>query len=361
PAARHPPRGLAAAPRRGRAPVLDGLQPPPVGRRGALDKPPPAHAQRAAARRVVPRPAARDGLRDPRHAVRAHQPVRPRARHGACPAHGSAGGEGHRDVSRRLDAPPRPQPAAAGGLRRSSRARRRYPGTVRLRPRHGLRVRAAAPARRHRRPPPRPRAPVASCWPRPTISRSAGQRPTPEEAMWDQVGRLYAHHGDVPAEVRLLKLTEEVGEAREDVKVSRTRTAPSNGGAPRTGTAPGGSGAGPRADRPPDGPATRSARRLPGIVPRPAAWRRRRRDGGSHAGTAPWPGPRRRGRPPRPARGSNAARSRPAAPPDRLARSPGRSRPADSRTRCLRGRQTWPSRPPALRSPQAARPGIVPR
>jgi NTP pyrophosphatase (non-canonical NTP hydrolase) len=30
--------------------------------------------------------------------------------------------------------------------------------------------------------------------------------------MWDQVGRLYAFHGDVPAEVRLLKLTEEVGE-----------------------------------------------------------------------------------------------------------------------------------------------------
>ncbi len=30
--------------------------------------------------------------------------------------------------------------------------------------------------------------------------------------MWDQVGQLYAHHGDVPAEVRLPKLTEEVGE-----------------------------------------------------------------------------------------------------------------------------------------------------
>jgi hypothetical protein len=28
--------------------------------------------------------------------------------------------------------------------------------------------------------------------------------------MWDQVGRLYAYHGDVSAEVRLLKLTEEV-------------------------------------------------------------------------------------------------------------------------------------------------------
>jgi hypothetical protein len=30
--------------------------------------------------------------------------------------------------------------------------------------------------------------------------------------MWDQVGQLYAYHEDVPAEVRLLKLTEEVGE-----------------------------------------------------------------------------------------------------------------------------------------------------
>jgi hypothetical protein len=26
--------------------------------------------------------------------------------------------------------------------------------------------------------------------------------------MWGQVGQLYAYHGDVPAEVRLLKLTE---------------------------------------------------------------------------------------------------------------------------------------------------------
>jgi NTP pyrophosphatase (non-canonical NTP hydrolase) len=33
--------------------------------------------------------------------------------------------------------------------------------------------------------------------------------------MWDQVGQLYAYHGDVPAEVRLLKLTEEVGEVAE--------------------------------------------------------------------------------------------------------------------------------------------------
>ncbi len=33
--------------------------------------------------------------------------------------------------------------------------------------------------------------------------------------MWDEVGKLHAHHGDVPAEVRLLKLTEEVGEVAE--------------------------------------------------------------------------------------------------------------------------------------------------
>ena len=33
--------------------------------------------------------------------------------------------------------------------------------------------------------------------------------------MWDQVGRLSAHHRNVPAEVRLLKLTEEVGEVAE--------------------------------------------------------------------------------------------------------------------------------------------------
>ena len=33
--------------------------------------------------------------------------------------------------------------------------------------------------------------------------------------MWDQVGRLHAYHGDVPAEVRLLKLTEEVGEVAD--------------------------------------------------------------------------------------------------------------------------------------------------
>jgi len=33
--------------------------------------------------------------------------------------------------------------------------------------------------------------------------------------MWDEVGKLHAHHGDVPVEVRLLKLTEEVGEVAE--------------------------------------------------------------------------------------------------------------------------------------------------
>ncbi len=33
--------------------------------------------------------------------------------------------------------------------------------------------------------------------------------------MWEQVGRLHSYHGDVPAEVMLLKLTEEVGEAAE--------------------------------------------------------------------------------------------------------------------------------------------------
>jgi hypothetical protein len=41
------------------------------------------------------------------------------------------------------------------------------------------------------------------------------QAPSAEEGMWDQIGQLYAHHGDVPAEVRLLKLTEEVGEVAE--------------------------------------------------------------------------------------------------------------------------------------------------
>jgi NTP pyrophosphatase (non-canonical NTP hydrolase) len=33
--------------------------------------------------------------------------------------------------------------------------------------------------------------------------------------MWDEIGQLYAYHGEVPAEVRLLKLTEEVGEVAE--------------------------------------------------------------------------------------------------------------------------------------------------
>jgi len=33
--------------------------------------------------------------------------------------------------------------------------------------------------------------------------------------MWDEVGQLCCYHGDVPVEVRLLKLTEEVGEVAE--------------------------------------------------------------------------------------------------------------------------------------------------
>jgi NTP pyrophosphatase (non-canonical NTP hydrolase) len=33
--------------------------------------------------------------------------------------------------------------------------------------------------------------------------------------MWDQVGQLHAYHGNVLAEVRLLKLTEEAGEVAE--------------------------------------------------------------------------------------------------------------------------------------------------
>jgi NTP pyrophosphatase (non-canonical NTP hydrolase) len=33
--------------------------------------------------------------------------------------------------------------------------------------------------------------------------------------MWDQMERLHGYHGDVPVEVRLLKLTEEVGEVAE--------------------------------------------------------------------------------------------------------------------------------------------------
>jgi NTP pyrophosphatase (non-canonical NTP hydrolase) len=33
--------------------------------------------------------------------------------------------------------------------------------------------------------------------------------------MWDQIRELHAHHGDVQVEIRLLKLTEEVGEVAE--------------------------------------------------------------------------------------------------------------------------------------------------
>jgi len=36
-----------------------------------------------------------------------------------------------------------------------------------------------------------------------------------EGIMWDEVSRLHAHHGDVSIEMRILKLTEEVGEAAE--------------------------------------------------------------------------------------------------------------------------------------------------
>jgi hypothetical protein len=36
-----------------------------------------------------------------------------------------------------------------------------------------------------------------------------------EELVWDENGKLHAHHGDVPVEIRLLKLTEEVGEVAE--------------------------------------------------------------------------------------------------------------------------------------------------
>jgi len=34
-------------------------------------------------------------------------------------------------------------------------------------------------------------------------------------AMWDQIRDLHARYGDVPVEIRLLKVTEEVGEAAE--------------------------------------------------------------------------------------------------------------------------------------------------
>ncbi len=33
--------------------------------------------------------------------------------------------------------------------------------------------------------------------------------------MWDQVGQLDGYHGDVPVEIRLLKLTEEIGEVAD--------------------------------------------------------------------------------------------------------------------------------------------------
>jgi hypothetical protein len=33
-----------------------------------------------------------------------------------------------------------------------------------------------------------------------------------EEFMWDRVRRLHEHHGEVAVEVRILKLTEEVGD-----------------------------------------------------------------------------------------------------------------------------------------------------
>jgi hypothetical protein len=33
--------------------------------------------------------------------------------------------------------------------------------------------------------------------------------------MWDDIKRLHEFHGDVPVEIRILKLTEEVGEAAE--------------------------------------------------------------------------------------------------------------------------------------------------
>jgi hypothetical protein len=33
--------------------------------------------------------------------------------------------------------------------------------------------------------------------------------------MWDRIQRLHEHHGDVPLEIRILKITEEVGEVAE--------------------------------------------------------------------------------------------------------------------------------------------------
>jgi hypothetical protein len=37
------------------------------------------------------------------------------------------------------------------------------------------------------------------------------------KTMWGQVGQLYAYHGDVPAQVRPLTLTEEVGEVADAI------------------------------------------------------------------------------------------------------------------------------------------------
>ena len=33
--------------------------------------------------------------------------------------------------------------------------------------------------------------------------------------MWAEISRLHAYHGDVPVEIRLLKLTEEIGEVAD--------------------------------------------------------------------------------------------------------------------------------------------------
>jgi hypothetical protein len=38
--------------------------------------------------------------------------------------------------------------------------------------------------------------------------------------MWDRVKLLHEYHGDVPVELRILKLTEEVGELRRRSSVS---------------------------------------------------------------------------------------------------------------------------------------------
>jgi NTP pyrophosphatase (non-canonical NTP hydrolase) len=42
--------------------------------------------------------------------------------------------------------------------------------------------------------------------------------------MWEQVRRLHRYHEDVPAEIRLLKLTEEVGEAADALIAMRGLT-----------------------------------------------------------------------------------------------------------------------------------------